>query len=270
MGFFEGLSIGAVAGPDRGSSTHYASMPGRAAAPRERAGTSLMIAPNSPLIWLFDIDGTLIVTDGAARDAFSDALFEMTGIEDDLSRVSFGGNTDPRILQQLLDAHGLQWDEPTRERFWRATYARMTTLLQPGRGRVLPGVRELLDRLEREPKWVPALLTGNSAEMARIKLDHYGLADRFQFGAYGDEAPDRNALAQLAVRRSGLDSRRCLVLGDTELDIGCARAAGAWAVAVATGLRTRADLATHDPDLLLDSFANPAPLLDFARALPAD
>jgi phosphoglycolate phosphatase-like HAD superfamily hydrolase len=228
-----------------------------------------MIAPNSPLVWLFDIDGTLIVTDGAARDAFSGALLEMTGITDDLSRISFGGNTDPRILQQLLDAHGLVWDEPTRERFWRETYAHMATLLAPGRGRVLPGVRKLLDRLDAEPGWVPALLTGNSAEMARIKLGHYGLADRFRFGAFGNEAPDRDALARLAVSRSGLDARRCIVLGDTELDIGCARAAGAWAVAVATGLRTRVDLESHGPDLLLDDFADPGPLLQFARALPA-
>jgi phosphoglycolate phosphatase-like HAD superfamily hydrolase len=228
-----------------------------------------MIAPNSPLVWLFDVDGTLIVTDGAARDAFSGALLEMTGITDDLSRISFGGNTDPRILQQLLDAHGLAWDEPTRERFWHETYARMATLLVSGRGRVLPGVHELLDRLDAEPDWVPALLTGNSAEMARIKLERYGLADRFRFGAFGNEAPDRDALARLAVSRSGLGARRCMVLGDTELDIGCARAAGAWAVAVATGLRTRADLASHDPDLLLDDLADPAPLLQFARALPA-
>jgi phosphoglycolate phosphatase-like HAD superfamily hydrolase len=228
-----------------------------------------MPAPTPALFWLFDIDGTLIATDGAARDAFSGALFELTGLEDDLSRVSFAGNTDPRILQQLLDLHGLTWDEPTRERFWRTTYARMATLLAPGRGRVLPGVRELLDRLDAEAGWVPALLTGNSTEMARIKLEHYGLASRFRFGAFGDEAADRDALARLAVSRAGVDARRCMVVGDTELDIGCARAAGAWAVAVATGMRTRADLASHGPDLLLDDLADPAPLLEFARALPA-
>ena len=228
-----------------------------------------MIAPPPPLVWLFDIDGTLIVTDGAARDAFSHALFALTGLEDDLSRVPFGGNTDPRILQHLLDLHGLVWDEPTRARFWRATYTRMAALLAPGRGRVLPGVRELLDRLDQEPGWIPALLTGNGAEMARIKLEHFGLASRFRFGAFGDEAPNRDALAQIAVRRAGVDPRRCLVLGDTEHDIGCARAAGAWAVAVATGMRTRADLASHGPDLLLDDLADPGPLLEFALGLPA-
>jgi phosphoglycolate phosphatase len=244
-------------------------MPGRPVAPFVRSDPrTSMIAPDTPLVWLFDIDGTLIVTDGAAREAFSDALLELTGIDDDLSRVRFGGNTDPRILQQLLDLHGLTWDEATRERFWHSTYGRMAALLAPGRGRVLPGVRELLGRLDDEPGWIPALLTGNGAEMARIKLEHFGLAGRFRFGAFGDEASDRNALARIAVTRSGVDARRCLVLGDTEHDIGCARAAGAWAVAVATGMRTREDLAARGPDLLLDDLADPAPLLEFARALP--
>ena len=256
--------------PGPGRSTLYASMPGRPATPLGRAEPApLMPAQDAPLVWLFDVDGTLIVTDGAAREAFSGALLEVAGLVDDLSRVSFGGNTDPRILQQLLGLHGLTWDQATRDRFWRATYARMATLLEPGRGRVLPGVRELLDRLDTEPGWVPALLTGNSAEMARIKLQHYGLASRFRFGAFGDEAPDRDALARLAVSRAGVAPRRCMVVGDTELDIGCARAAGAWAVAVATGMRTRADLATHGPDLLLDDLADPVPLIQFARALPA-
>jgi len=140
-------------------------------------------------------------------------------------------------------------------------------LLAPGRGRVLPGVNQVLDAVDAEPCWVPALLTGNNAEMARIKLGHYRLAHRFRFGAYGDDASDRDALARVAVGRSGVEPRRCIVVGDTELDIRCARAAGAWVVAVATGARTRDELAAHAPDLLLDDLSDPAPMFEFARGL---
>jgi phosphoglycolate phosphatase-like HAD superfamily hydrolase len=227
-----------------------------------------MNEPNPPLVWLFDVDGTLIVTDGAAREAFSLGFFDTTGMVDDMSRVAFGGRTDPLILDELLALHGLVWDDATRARFWRATHAHMESLLAKGRGRVLPGVVATLDALDAQLGWTPALLTGNSATMAGIKLGHYRLAHRFRFGAYGNEAPDRDSLARIAVARAGVGPRRCLVVGDTESDIRCARAAGAWVAAVATGIRSRAELAAHQPDLLLDDMADPAPLLEFARALP--
>jgi phosphoglycolate phosphatase len=110
--------------------------------------------------------------------------------------------------------------------------------------------------------------------MARLKLGHFGLADAFAFGAFGDEAADRDALACRAVAevrsRWAVPAERCVVVGDTELDIGCARAAGAKVVAVTTGTRTRADLAAHAPDLLLDDLSDPEPLLEWARNVAAD
>ena len=43
-----------------------------------------------------------------------------------------------------------------------------------------------------------------------------------------------------------------VVVGDTEHDVACARAAGVRAVAVASGHFDRDALAAHAPDLLLD------------------
>jgi phosphoglycolate phosphatase-like HAD superfamily hydrolase len=107
--------------------------------------------------------------------------------------------------------------------------------------------------------------------MAALKLGHYGLADHFVYGAFGDQAEDRDALARAAVahagRTWGVPPERCIVLGDTEHDIGCARAAGARAVAVATGGRARAELERCRPDLLLDDLADPTPLLAWAAGL---
>ena len=115
------------------------------------------------------------------------------------------------------------------------------------------------------------LLTGNMTEMARIKLERFRLDGRFAFGAFGEEAEDRNALACVAVsrvaKRYGVPPGRCVVVGDTEHDIACARAAGALAVAVATGERSRAVLEAHAPDLLLDDLADPAPLIEWARRI---
>ena len=228
--------------------------------------------PAPRLVWLFDVDGTLLLTDGAAREAFAHAVFQRLGVEDDLKGVAFAGRTDPLILADILARHGRVLSDGELPRFWQTAYERMATLLTPGRGALLPGVPELLSAVAGEKDWVPALLTGNTTGMARIKLEHFGIMDRFAFGAYGEEAADRNALARVAVARAreryGVPPERCIVVGDTEHDIACARAAGAHAVAVATGQRDRAVLAAHAPDLLLDDLTGPE-CLAFAREVAA-
>ena len=224
------------------------------------------------LVWLFDIDGTLLLTDGAARDAFARAVGERFPGRDPLGEVSFAGRIDPVILRDILAHHGATFDAPGEAAFWRSVHAHMRSALTPGRGRVLAGVHEVLDAVAREPGWEAALLTGNTSEMARLKLAHFGLLERFAFGAFGEEAEDRDRLACLAVARAvdrwGVPPTRCVVVGDTEHDVRCARFAGARVVAVATGSRSREILAAESPDLLLDDLRDPA-LFEWARALDA-
>lgn len=225
------------------------------------------------LVWLFDVDGTLIRTHGS-REAFRVATRLLTGNDDTLEGVPFAGRTDPLILADIMARHGRTLSDVEIERFWQVARTVMESALAEGRGVVLPGVLPLLEAIRGEPSWVPALLTGNTAAMARLKLGHFGLADAFAYGAFGDEAADRDALACRAVAeveaRWGVPAERCVVVGDTELDIACARAAGAKVVAVTTGTRSRDDLAARQPDLLLDDLSDPAPLLAWARRLSAD
>src|SRR5262249_58985082 len=112
---------------------------------------------------------------------------------------------------------------------------------------------------------------GSLPRAARIKRGGLGIAGRFPWGPFGEEAQDRDALARLAVRRGterlGVPPARTIVVGDTHRDIGCARAAGAHVVAVATGSMSVDQLAAHAPDLLLPDLADPAPLLDFATRI---
>lgn len=226
------------------------------------------------LVWLFDVDGTLIRTYGAAREAFSAAISSQLGVEDDLEGIPFAGRTDPLILDDILSRHGRSLDRSGMARFWEVVQGRMEATLVSGRGQVLPGVLPLLAAIATEPSWVPALLTGNNAAMARIKLGHFGLTDAFVHGTFGDDAPDRDAMARLAVgqahQRWNVPADRCLVVGDTENDIQCARAAGAKVIAVASGMRTREQLAARSPDLLLDDLSDTALLLRWARGVAAE
>ena len=226
------------------------------------------------LAWLFDVDGTLLTTEGAAREAFALAVRQALGVDDTLADIAFAGRTEPWILEDILAKHGVRFADGDEARFWDRVFDAMRVVFRPPRGRLLPGVEALLDSIDGEREWVQGLLTGNMTQMARIKLERFGILERFAFGAFGEEAKDRDALARLAVervgRRYGVPPPCCIVVGDTEHDIACARAAGARVVAVATGVRSRAELETHAPDLLLDDLSQPSGLMEWARRIAAE
>jgi phosphoglycolate phosphatase-like HAD superfamily hydrolase len=193
---------------------------------------------------LFDIDGTLVLTGGAGLRAMTRAVESLLGHPAALEGIPVAGRTDWIILTDVLRRLGRDLDEPLFQQL-RAQYVAFLSeeMALPGRGvkAVMPGVRPLLDRLQpREDVWL-GLLTGNFAEGARIKLEHFDLWKYFRCGAFGDDAADRNALVPFAVaraRQEGLPdiaAGRVLVVGDTPHDIACARAAGAVPIGVATG-----------------------------------
>src|SRR5438105_9964699 len=160
---------------------------------RAAAGASREPPAMIRLVWLFDGDGTLLRTFGS-REAFRAATRLLTGEDDTLEGVSFAGRTDPLILAEIMKRHGRTLTAADTERFWQVAREVMGRVLSEGKGLVLPGVQPLLEAIRQEPTWIPALLTGNTAAMARLKLEAFDLADSFVFGAFGDEAPDREAL----------------------------------------------------------------------------
>ncbi len=212
-------------------------------------------------LFLFDIDGTLITSGGAGENALRDAVRDRFGKEEDLEGVTIAGNTDSAISRQLLEKHGI---EPTPENLTALLDGylhNLTKRLPKHSGRVLPGIVTLLDALRDREDCVLALLTGNLARGAEIKLSHYGVWDYFEFGAYADDSHDRNQLGHYARTRaketSGEDfpPERIYVIGDTPRDIECGKAIDAKTVAIATGNYSQAELAAHEPDHLFEDLS---------------
>ena len=56
---------------------------------------------------LFDIDGTILTTDGAGRAALRAAAADVFAIEEDLQGVAISGNTDVAIVHEILNKHGI-------------------------------------------------------------------------------------------------------------------------------------------------------------------
>lgn len=206
-------------------------------------------------LFLFDLDGTLLTTDGAGRTALKLASADAFGVSEDLSNIAIAGNTDSRIGREILTKHGLPVTEGSLNRLLGAYLARLVDQLRTNPGRILPGVIQVLDRVANAGVG-SGLLTGNLRRGADLKLGAHGIRRFFEFGAFGDDDFDRNNLGPIALERAqarykaSFSPEETYVIGDTPRDVACARAFGARAVAVATGQYSSEELAATQPDFL--------------------
>jgi phosphoglycolate phosphatase-like HAD superfamily hydrolase len=98
------------------------------------------------------------------------------------------------------------------------------------------------------------LLTGNVRLAAEIKLRKFGLWEHFETGGFADDSMERNEVAAVAklrgegILKRALHGSEVLVIGDTPLDIACARHIGAKVIAVGTGMYRPKDLLPLGPD----------------------
>lgn len=214
---------------------------------------------------LFDIDGTLVDTRGAGRDALEHAVALSAGVSRGRARralegVDFRGRTDAAILAEVERDLGL--DSLLQvERFESAYLASLARRIAESAPRALPGAVELVAALDRRPGIVVGLVTGNLRGAAELKLAPVGL-DRLvdRPGAFGDESPDRRDLVRNAIARAGAAPTRTVVIGDSPRDIDAARAGGARSVAVVSGWSTEGELARAGPDLLVRSLTERGPI----------
>ena len=207
---------------------------------------------------LFDIDGTLLHGGRLWAECFYASLKEhFPGVP--LYKTSFGGKTDHQIYREILEMAGLKQDDfehkmPDLKR----TYIRLATEEVKRRAheiKVLPGVRDLLEKLRARGDVLLALLTGNLAEGAKAKLSSAGLWDYFKFGVFADDHWDRYQLPPIAVRRAkevaGLhfEKKQIVIIGDTIHDVNCGKSIGVRSIAVGTGtLPNKRQLLQENPD----------------------
>jgi phosphoglycolate phosphatase-like HAD superfamily hydrolase len=195
---------------------------------------------------MWDIDYTLLRGGGVASRAWQAAFTEVTGVPWRQTPI-FGGRTDLDICAEVFTAHGVT--DCTPERF----FARYVEEVHDNRhlfaeqGQLMPGVRDVLDRLGAEPGIVQTLVTGNVPQVAAAKVAAFDLAHAFdaEVGGYGTDGSVRAALVRLSLERaeSKYDQRfQPVVIGDTVHDVTAALANDAVAIGVATGATTMAEL----------------------------
>ncbi len=208
------------------------------------------------LFW--DLDGTLLTTGRAGLFAFEEALLELTGIRADLRELSTPGLTDTGVGALVLEHAGQEAHRERVDAILRAYEQRLPASLPRRQGRVLEGVREVLEDLEGHPTVRSYLLTGNTPAGARAKLTHYGLAGFFPdgIGGFCIDHGTRSDIARRALA-SAPTAESVYVIGDTPADVECGKAIGARTIAVASGWHSLEELSATGPWTLLERIPEP-------------
>jgi phosphoglycolate phosphatase-like HAD superfamily hydrolase len=211
--------------------------------------TDLVPPPRTLVLW--DIDHTLIETRGVGRAIYDRAFPAATGKP--LAKLAqIAGRTELDIMAESLRVNGI---EPTDEAV-RKLAAALVQGYEDAReelavtGRALPGARETLERLAADPSVHQGILTGNLRDVARIKLEVFGLDQYLDFAssAYGDDHADRPELVKIARQRAEertgtkLDNADVVLIGDTPNDVKAALTAGVRVIAVASGKSSEEEL----------------------------
>lgn len=203
---------------------------------------------------LFDIDGTLLTTNGHAVKAMLASAEAAYGVKAAWDTSTMNGKTELWIVHKLLGDAGLTREEigPRLPGFWKRYVEELKGRLTPGNVTVFAGVREVLRLLAGREDLLVGLLTGNIEASAQVKLETAAL-DGFALGAFGEHHEDRSALPTLAVeaaarlRGESISGGEIIIVGDTPHDITCGKHLGVNTIAVATGKFGMEELQSHNP-----------------------
>lgn len=212
-----------------------------------------------PQYLIFDIDGTLVNTEGRGALAFSRTGETAFGIKDGTQDFSFAGATDSDLVNQFLVNHDLEPSEENRNQFFEIYHLWLDYYIQNSDANPYHGVRSLLPSLTSiNDQLRLGLLTGNTRLGAEIKLRHYGIWNYFEVGAFGCEHPDRNVLAQFLADRLpvSVNGANVTIIGDTLKDLRAAQSIGARFIGFCSGKISHDEFMDSGADKAITSYKN--------------
>ncbi|HTE91077.1 MAG TPA: HAD hydrolase-like protein [Terriglobales bacterium] len=208
--------------------------------------------------YLFDIDGTLLVTrDLVHRNALHRAMRDVYGVDTTIDGIAYHGKTDLGILRAALERMGISGKvfgaklPDALNVVCRDVEANANRIV----ANVCEGIPEVLAQLKAAGKLL-GVASGNLEAVGWHKVAAAGLRQYFTFGCFSDHCEMRVEIFRQgtveARRRLGDDAAVCFI-GDTPEDIRAARGVSAQVVAVCTGIFKNDELACHAPDACVSS-----------------
>jgi phosphoglycolate phosphatase len=208
--------------------------------------------------YLFDIDGTLLVTrDLVHRNALHHAMREVYGVDTTIDGIAYHGKTDLGILRAALDRMGISGEVFEAKLPAALNVVCLDVAANANRivANLCEGIPEMLAQLKAAGKLL-GVASGNLEAVGWHKVAATGLRDFFSFGCFSDHCEMRVDIFRQGMdeaRRTLGDNASVCFIGDTPEDIRAARGVSAQVIAVCTGIFKNDELACHAPDACITS-----------------
>ena len=211
------------------------------------------ISPNFKLFW--DIDGTLLRTNGAAAKPFAFAASKLIGKEVIIDRKQMSGLTDYEIAKKLLESSNIKIDLKKISRMLEVYCELLPESLKVGSVEKVGKISETLEMLSEINTIQISIGTGNCLSGLNAKLSHVGLLKFFDLddAYYASEINWSRELIMEQAFKSLNTTQVGVVIGDSPRDIEVAKKSNLKVVAVTSGAHTKNELMVHGPDAIIDS-----------------
>jgi phosphoglycolate phosphatase len=222
---------------------------------------------------LFDLDGTLIDTAPEIADAVNALLAgeRLPRVDEMLVREWIGHGTRELLRAALAESARRAGLAPARAPSLAAllpAFDRHYLAHCGRRSRVFDDVEPALDALRRAGVRT-AVVTNKEERFAYAVLDAHRLRDYLDLVICGDTLAAKKPDPLPAVhcmQRFGVAPERALLVGDSEIDVATARAAGIGVWVVPYGYNRGRPIAAAGADRVIDSIAEVARSLEGERA----
>jgi|TARA_B100000959_G_scaffold269723_1_gene315798 phosphoglycolate phosphatase-like HAD superfamily hydrolase len=207
------------------------------------------------MLVLFDIDGTMLSSEGVGVRSIEETCEKMFGKPCSLEGIPIGGRLDPLIWHDVCQKHGMENSESLHNVFRLQYIETLAKNLQEVEVRILPGVQQLVNALAAMDNVTLGLVTGNYKETGCMKVEAAGFdLGLFTANAWGTDGLIRKDLPPHAIQQT--EETNVILLGDTIHDVTSGKSAGCRSIAVCTGSHDWAKLCSVDPDLLLEDLSD--------------
>jgi len=198
---------------------------------------------------IFDLDGTLVDSKQDIANALNFALsqegcdtLDMSAIQDMVGRGARHlvqealGNPSNEVLARVFLAFWNRYEEHLLDQT-----------------RLYPGVLDFLEASDHPHK---AVVTNKPIGFTHKILKGLKIDSFFRWVIGGDslavQKPDPSVLDPIF--KDLAEKPKGLMIGDSDVDIDCGRAAGLYTCAVTYGFRSRQELEAANPDFIIDEF----------------
>ena len=216
-----------------------------------------------PKLILFDVDQTLVDALAHHNVAYKKAFKEVFNVDTQLTNIKFAGKIIQNIVQELGELKGIPKDvvKSKLTEAIKRVESFFKESVDKGKIRVLPGVRELLEKL-KERNYILGVVTGNPEGITQSILEKGKLKGYFDIFVYGSEGKGRVELVGLAIAEAGRKfgtkffGKDVVIVGDSIHDIECGKPHGSLTIAVVTGFYSKEELMKHSPDYLFTNLTD--------------